>query len=72
MDNGAIDLMLRHRSIRRFSDEAVGDDVLRELVECGLRASYFTLITRYFETLQNLLGSVMRSTYSPRWSFCKV
>lgn len=39
MDNGAIDLMLRHRSIRRFSGEAVGDDVLRELVECGLRAS---------------------------------
>ena len=39
MTEGAIDLMLRHRSIRRFSDQPVSDSLLSELVECGLRAS---------------------------------
>lgn len=39
MGNSAIDLMLRHRSIRRFTDEPVSDSMLATLVECGLRAS---------------------------------
>ena len=39
MNNSAIDLMLNHRSVRRFTSEAVNDDLLNELVECGIRAS---------------------------------
>ncbi len=39
MDNNAIDVMLRHRSIRKFTSEAVSRGLLEEMVECGLRAS---------------------------------
>ena len=39
MTHQTIELMLRHRSIRRFSDQPVSDSLLSELVECGLRAS---------------------------------
>lgn len=39
MATDAIDLMLRHRSIRRFTDQPVSEALLREIVECGLRAS---------------------------------
>ena len=38
MDN-AIETMLAHRSVRQFTSEAVNDDLLNEIVECGLRAS---------------------------------
>ncbi|MBP3762382.1 MAG: nitroreductase family protein [Bacteroidales bacterium] len=34
-----IDTLLRHRSIRRFTAEPVGEALLEEIVECGLRAS---------------------------------
>ena len=39
MASNAIDLMLRHRSIRQFTGEPVDEALLREVVECGLRAS---------------------------------
>ncbi len=39
MESTILTPMLQHRSIRRFTAEAVGDGVLGELVECGLRAS---------------------------------
>ena len=39
MGESAIEVMLRHRSIRRFTEEPVGEALLREIVECGLRAS---------------------------------
>lgn len=39
MGENAIEVMLRHRSIRRFTEEPVGEALLREIVECGLRAS---------------------------------
>lgn len=39
MASNAIDLMLQHRSIRQFTDQPVDEALLREVVECGLRAS---------------------------------
>ena len=39
MASDAIDLMLQHRSIRQFTGEPVDEALLREIVECGLRAS---------------------------------
>ena len=38
MDN-AIELMMQHRSVRKFTDEPVDDRTLDEIVNCGLRAS---------------------------------
>ena len=37
--NNAIDTMLQHRSVRRFTSEAVSDELLGQIVDCGLRAS---------------------------------
>ena len=37
--NNTIDTLLQHRSVRRFTSEAVGDELLNEIVDCGLRAS---------------------------------
>lgn len=39
MTQNAIDIMLQHRSVRRFTDAAVGEEILDEIVNCGLRAS---------------------------------
>ena len=39
MEMNAIDVMLRHRSIRKFTSEKVDPKVLEEIVNCGLRAS---------------------------------
>lgn len=39
MENNAIDVMLRHRSIRKYTTEKVDQNVLEEIVSCGLRAS---------------------------------
>ena len=39
MNNNAIDVMLRHRSIRKFTSEPVAPAMLSELIDCGLRAS---------------------------------
>ena len=39
MENNAIDVMLRHRSIRKFTEEKVNKELLEEIVNCGLRAS---------------------------------
>jgi nitroreductase len=39
MENDAIEVMLRHRSIRKFTAEKVDKSLLKEVVECGLRAS---------------------------------
>ena len=35
----AIEVMLQHRSIRKFTDEKVNPKLLEEIVNCGLRAS---------------------------------
>ena len=37
--NATIDTMLRHRSIRRFTDKPVDNALLEEITNCGLRAS---------------------------------
>jgi nitroreductase len=39
MEKNAIDVMLEHRSIRKFKAERVDQALLAEIVECGLRAS---------------------------------
>ena len=35
----AIEVMLQHRSIRKFTDEKIDSKLLEEIVNCGLRAS---------------------------------
>ena len=35
----AIEVMMNHRSIRRFTEEKVSKELLEEIVECGTRAS---------------------------------
>jgi len=37
--NNTIDTLLAHRSVRQFTNEPVDPQVLKELVECGMRAS---------------------------------
>lgn len=37
--NDTIELLLKHRSIRKFTDEPVTDEVLRTLVQCGQAAA---------------------------------
>ena len=37
--NNTIDTLLQHRSVRRFTSEAVGDELLGQIIDCGLRAS---------------------------------
>ena len=39
MENNAIEVMLKHRSIRKFTAERVDKALLEEIVACGLRAS---------------------------------
>ena len=39
MEMNAIDVMLQHRSIRKFASEKVDPKLLEEIVNCGLRAS---------------------------------
>ncbi|MGX8713341.1 MAG: nitroreductase family protein [bacterium] len=39
MGKNAIDVMLQHRSIRKFTPERVSPELLEEIVNCGLRAS---------------------------------
>ncbi len=39
MDNKTIDTLMQHRSIRRFAERGVDDNLLAEIVDCGLRAS---------------------------------
>lgn len=39
MENNTIDVMLKHRSIRKFTSEKVDPKHLEEIVNCGLRAS---------------------------------
>lgn len=39
MNNNATDIMMKHRSVRKFTAEAISDELLHEIVECGLRAS---------------------------------
>ncbi len=39
MKKDAIEVMMNHRSIRKFTDEKVDEALLSELLECGLRAS---------------------------------
>lgn len=39
MEKNAIEVMLQHRSIRKFTSEKVSTELLEEIVNCGLRAS---------------------------------
>ena len=39
MEMNAIEVMLQHRSIRKFTDEKIDSKLLEEIVNCGLRAS---------------------------------
>lgn len=61
MNNNTIDVMLRHRSIRKFTSEAVSPDLLSEILDCGLRASntgnmqLYSIITTQQEPLRTEL-----------------
>lgn len=37
--NQTIDMLMAHRSVRKFTDQAVSPELLAEIVDCGLRAS---------------------------------
>ena len=39
MENHCLEVMLHHRSIRKFTPEAVSPELLSEVLDCGLRAS---------------------------------
>lgn len=39
MTNDPIELMMRHHSVRQFTDEVIDDGLLAEITACGLRAS---------------------------------
>ena len=39
MEKDAFDVMINHRSIRKYTDEKVDKALLSEILECGLRAS---------------------------------
>lgn len=61
MEMNAIDVMLRHRSIRKFTEEKVSAELLEEVVNCGLRASntgnmqLYSVIATQEETLRTEL-----------------
>ena len=62
--NNAIDTMLQHRSVRQFTTEAVSDEMLNNIVDCGLRAS---------NTGNMQLYSVIATTQEPlRSELCKL
>ena len=64
MQNDMIDILLRHRSVRRFTSEPVAPDMLGEIFECGLRAS---------NTGNMQLYSVIATTQEPlRGELCKL
>ena len=39
MNKDAIQVMMNHRSVRKFTDEKVSRELLAEIIDCGLRAS---------------------------------
>lgn len=59
MKKDAIEVMMNHRSIRKFTDEKVDEALLSELLECGLRASntgnmqLYSIITTQQEPLRS-------------------
>lgn len=61
MENSAIDVMLQHRSTRKFTAEKVDNALLSEILECGLRASntgnmqLYSIITTQQEPLRSEL-----------------
>ena len=64
MDNNAIQTMMQHRSVRNFTGEAVSNELLKEIIECGLRAS---------NTGNMQLYSVIATQQEPRRSeLCKL
>ncbi len=61
MEMNAIDIILQHRSIRKFTEEKVSAELLEEVVNCGLRASntgnmqLYSVITTQEEPLRSEL-----------------
>ena len=61
MKDDILDVMLKHRSIRKFTDESVSKETLKAIVECGLRASntgnmqLYSVIATQEEPLRNEL-----------------
>jgi len=58
-----MDLLLNHRSIRNFSDKEISEDVISDLLNCGVRASntgnmqlYSIVYTTDIEKKKLLLG----------------
>lgn len=47
MTNATIDLLMSHRSIRKFTDQPIDDDTLTELVKAGQAASSSSFIQAY-------------------------
>ena len=39
MKNDTIELLMQHRSVRKFTPEGVSPDLIAEMLDCGLRAS---------------------------------
>ncbi len=64
MKDNAIDVMLQHRSVRKFTTEPVSDALLDEMLQCGIRAS---------NTGNMQLYSVIATTQEPlRSELCKL
>ena len=47
MSNSTIDLLMSHRSIRRFEDRPLPDGVLESLIQCGQQASTSSNLQAY-------------------------
>ena len=64
MKTDAINVMLQHRSIRKFTSEKVSPELLEEIVNCGLRASntgnmqLYSVIATEEEPLRSELGQL--------------
>lgn len=64
MKTDAIEVMMRHRSVRKFTAEKIGDELLEEIVGCGLRASntgnmqLYSVIATQEEPLRGELGKL--------------
>lgn len=64
MTKDPIEVMMQHRSVRQFTPEPVADELLHEIMECGLRAS---------NTGNMQLYSVISTTQEPlRSELCKL
>lgn len=64
MEKNAIEVMMQHRSVRRFTSQKIDAELLGKIVECGLRASntgnmqLYSVIATQEEPLRSQLGKL--------------